>query len=224
MVAGLVVGSLSALAQGLPTSMPMNASTPAPAASMPSALTQSQNPLFGSVASGKATPEVLPLSALDAIDRGLKYNLSLLLAEQATTAARGARYRALADVLPNLSSHVAESVQQINLASFGITLPGVPSIVGPFAIFDARVLASGTFFDLHALNLLRARTEDVNAAQLDLQNARDLIVLVVGGTYMQALAGEARIVSVEAQLATAQALYRQALDMKNAGMVPGIDV
>ena len=71
-VAGLVVGSLSALAQGLPTSIPINASTPAPAASMPSALTQSQNPLFGSVASGKATTEVLPLSALDAIDRGLK--------------------------------------------------------------------------------------------------------------------------------------------------------
>ena len=29
---------------------------------------------------------------------------------------------------------------------------------------------------------------------------------------------------MEAQLTTAQALYRQALDMKNAGMVPGIDV
>ncbi len=223
-VAALVVGSLSALAQGLPTSIPMNASAPAPAASMPTALTQSQNPLFGSVASGTATPEVLPLSALDAIDRGLKYNLALLLSEQATTAARGARYRALADVLPNLTSHVAETVQQINFAQFGLTLPGVPSIVGPFAVFDARVLASGSFFDLHALNLLRARTEDVNAAQLDLQNARDLIVLVVGGTYMQALAGEARIASVEAQLTTAQALYRQALDMKNAGMVPGIDV
>lgn len=224
MVAGLVAGSLSAPAQGLPTSIPINPSTPAPAASMPPALTQSQNPLFGSVAAGKATPEVLPLGALDAIDRGLKYNLSLLLSEQATTGARGARYRALADVLPTVTGRVAESVQQISFASFGITLPGVPSIVGPFAVFDARVLVSGNFLDLHALNLLRARTEDVKAAQLDLQNARDLIVLVVGGTYMQALAGEARIVSVEAQLTTAQALYRQALDMKNAGMVPGIDV
>ncbi|MBZ5511869.1 MAG: TolC family protein [Acidobacteriia bacterium] len=224
-VAGLVAGSLSALAQGLPASIPMNASAPGPAASMPAALTQSQNPLFGSVASGKATPEVLPLSALDAIDRGLKYNLSLLLAEQATTGARGARYRALADVLPTVTGRVAESVQEINLAAYGIPPPaGTGPIIGPFAVFDARVLASGSFFDLHALNLLRARTEDVSAAQLDLQNARDLIVLVVGGTYMQALAGEARIASVEAQLTTAQALYRQALDMKNAGMVPGIDV
>ena len=223
-VAGLAVGSLNAPAQGLPTSIPTNASTPAPATSMPTALTQSQNPLFGSVASGKATPEVLPLSALDAIDRGLKYNLSLLLAEQATTGARGARYRALADVLPTMTGRVAESVQEINLAAYGIPPPATGPIIGPFAVFDARLLVSGNFLDLHALNLLRARTEDVNAAQLELQNARDLIVLVVGATYMQALAGEARVVSVEAQLATAQALYRLALDMKNAGMVPGIDV
>jgi outer membrane protein TolC len=223
-IAGLAVGSLGAQAQGLPMSMPANGSAPAPAANMPAALTQSQNPLFGSVASGKATPEVLPLSALDAIDRGLKYNLALLLSEQATTGARGARYRALADVLPTLSGRVAESVQEINLSAFGIPIPPTGPIIGPFAVFDARVLVSGNFLDLHALNLLRARTEDVEAARLEMQNVRDLIVLVVGGTYMQALAGEARVITVEAQLATAQALYQQALDMKHAGMVPGIDV
>lgn len=214
-----------ALGQGLPTSIPLNPSAPAPTQSLPPALTRSSNPLLGSVSSGKATPGAMPLSALEAIDRGLKFNLSLILSQQATTAARGARYRALADVLPTLSSHVAESVQEINLAAFGIPAPeSTGPIIGPFSVFDARVLASGSLFDLHALNQLHARSEDVNAAQLDLQNVRDLIVLVVGGTYMQALAGQARIASVEAQLQTAQALYQQALDMKNAGMVPGIDV
>lgn len=193
---------------------------------MPSGATQSgQNPLFGSVPTGQPTPGVMPLGALDAIDRGLKYNLSLILSEQATTAARGARYRALAEVLPTLNGRVGESIQVINLAAFGIPAPAnTGPIIGPFGVFDARVLASGSFLDLKSLNLLRARTEDVNAAQLDMQNVRDLIVLVVGGTYMQALAGEARIVAVEAQLNTAQALYQQALDMKNAGMAPGIDV
>ena len=128
--------------------------------------TQSQNPLFGSVASGKATAEVLPLGALDAIDRGLKYNLSLLLSEQATTARAGRTLsrpgRRAADADRRAS---AESVQQINLAAFGIPRRRASApIVGPFAVFDARVLASGSFLDLHALNLLRARTEDVNAA------------------------------------------------------------
>jgi outer membrane protein TolC len=224
-----VVAFAQAVPTSVPTSIPLNPSAPAPTQTSPTTFTRpqslGQNPLFGSVPSGKPTPGVLPLSALEAIDRGLKYNLSLLLSEQATTAARGARYRALADVVPTLTSHVAESVQMINLDAFGIPVPAnTGPIIGPFAVFDARLLASGSFLDLHALNLLRARTEDVTAAQLDLQNARDLIVLVVGGTYMQALAGQARIASVQAQLQTAQTLYQQSVDMKNAGMVPGIDV
>ncbi len=206
--------------------------TPAPQApAAPSSTSSSsmpeigtQNPLFGSVPSGKPTPGVLTLTPLEAIDRGLKYNLSLLLSEQATEAARGARWRALADVLPNLSGRITETVQQVSLASFGISVPGIPSIVGPFSVFDMRLAASGSAFDMHALNLLRARNQDITAAQFNYQNARDLIVLVVGGTYMQALAGSARIASVEAQLKTADTLFRQAQDMKNAGMVPGIDV
>jgi outer membrane protein TolC len=97
-------------------------------------------------------------------------------------------------------------------------------VIGPFSVFDARVAAKGPLLDLHALNLLRARTQDVKAAQLDYQNTRDLIVLVVGGTYMEALAGEARIASAEAQVNTSQTLYQQAVDMRNAGVVARIDV
>ncbi len=218
---GTSLGQLIGRSSTTPTAS-QSSSTTTPGPTIPSLTTQ--NPLFGSVPSGQPTGTVIPLSALDAIDRGLKYNLSLILTEQATTAARGARLRALADVLPNINGRVGETIQQINLAAFGISLPGMPNVIGPFAVFDARVLATGSVIDLHSLNLLRSRSEDVNAAQLDMQNVRDLIVLVVGGTYMQALAGEARIATVEAQLNTAQALYRQAVDMKNAGMVPGIDV
>jgi len=193
--------------------------------SMTSALQQAQNPLLGSVPQGKPTPGVLPLTAVDAIDRGLKYNLGLILSTQATEVTRGARWRALSEVLPNLNAHIAESVQQINLAAFGIPAPpGTPPIIGPFSVFDARVAATGPLLDLRALNLLRARTQDIKAAELDYQNTRDLIVLIVGGTYMQALAGEARIASAEAQVKSSQTLHQQAVDMRNAGMVAGIDV
>ncbi len=226
-VGALCGATATAMAQGLSSSLPAKTgSSTSSSSAAPASMMQlpPQNPLFGSVPSGKPTPGVLPLGALDAIDRGLKYNLSLLLSEQATAAARGARYKALSEVLPTLTSRVGESVQQTSLASFGITLPGIPPIIGPFAIFDARVAASGKLLDLHALNLLRARTEDVTAAKLSLANTRDLIVLVVGGTYMQALAGQARIASVEAQLKTAQTLFEQTRDMRSAGIVPGIDV
>jgi outer membrane protein TolC len=50
------------------------------------------------------------------------------------------------------------------------------------------------------------------------------VVAVVVQLYLQAISGSARIDAVRAQVATAQALYNQALDRKNAGTVPAIDV
>ena len=49
------------------------------------------------------------------------------------------------------------------------------------------------------------------------------MVLAVGYTYLQAIADEAQIETVEAQVKTAQALYDQASDQVNAGTSPAID-
>jgi outer membrane protein TolC len=45
----------------------------------------------------------------------------------------------------------------------------------------------------------------------------------VGFAYVQALAAESRVDTVEAQVKTAQTLYQQATDQKAAGVVPAID-
>ncbi len=200
-----------------------SASAPAPLSGSSTSFQESQNPLFGSVPQGKPTGGVITLTPLDAIQRGLKYNLALLFSRQATETAEGARWRALGDVLPNFDGRVAETSQQINLAAFGLSVPGFPNIVGPFSIFDARVLGTASV-DLKNIATYRSRVEQLASAKLDVQNARDLIVLVVGGEYMQVLATSARVVTTRAQLQTAQTLLTQAQDMKNAGMTPAIDV
>ena len=51
-----------------------------------------------------------------------------------------------------------------------------------------------------------------------------LVVLVSANAYLQALAATARAESAQAQLQTAEALYRQAVDLKAGGLVAGIDV
>ena len=48
----------------------------------------------------------------------------------------------------------------------------------------------------------------MKAAQYTYKDARDLVVLAVGYAYLQAIADEARIETAEAQVKTAQALYR----------------
>jgi outer membrane protein TolC len=184
-----------------------------------------QNPFFGGVTSGQATPGVIPLSLREALDRGLKYNLGVLTSQHAAQQAQGARLRTLSELLPTLNIRTAETVQQVNLAALGVPpLAGIPPIVGPFSVFDARGLVTQTLLDFQKLNNTRAATQNIQAAEHTLKNARDLVVLVVGGTYLQAIAAAARIEAVQAQLKTAESLFNQAQDLKRAGMVAGIDV
>src|SRR5580700_11128909 len=68
------------------------------------------NPFLGSAPEGQATSQVLQIDFKDAIDRGLRNNLGLLLAGDQTETARGERWKELSDLLPNLSARVAENV------------------------------------------------------------------------------------------------------------------
>jgi hypothetical protein len=41
-----------------------------------------------------------------------------------------------------------------------------------------------------------------------MRDARDLVVLAVGGSYLQVIAAQARVLSAQAQIDTAQALFK----------------
>jgi len=79
----------------------------------------SQNGFTGSVPAGKATPGVLAISFLDAIDRGLKQNLGLLLSSDNTVAARGAKWKELSSLLPNVEAKGLENAQELSAATLG---------------------------------------------------------------------------------------------------------
>jgi outer membrane protein TolC len=100
---------------------------------------------------------------------------------------------------------------------------GLPPSVGPFSYFDARASLTQTLFDWKSINATRAANQSVKSASYTFKDARDLVVLAVGYTYLQAIADEARIETAEAQVKTAQALYDQANDQVNAGTSPDID-
>lgn len=189
-----------------------------------------QNPFLGSVPTGTATSQVLPLSLSDALHRALRYNLGLLLDERATQATRGQRWQALSHLLPQLNAGVTETRQQINLEALGFppslinAFPGFPIIVGPFNTFDARATLTTQVLNFQDLRNARAASDDVRAAEFTYQDARNMVVLVAGNAYLVTNAGEARVAAVEAEVKTAQALYQQAVDRFHAGLSPQIDV
>ena len=202
---------------------------PPPAAQTPAApaptAPRSMSPFLGGIPSGEPTKEPLSLSIADTISRALEHNLGVLLAGEEVDRARGSRWRTLSDLLPNVSGGINESRQVVNLAAYGFPLPaGIPAIVGPFNVFDARVFLSQSVLDFKALNDARAETHNVVAARHDYRAARDLVVLIATVSYAQALAGSARVDAARAQVETAQALFVQATDMKQNGLIAGIEV
>ncbi len=187
-------------------------------------------PFLGGVPTGTATNAVVTITVLDAIVRALQHNLGVLMAEESLGRARGVRWKMLSELLPNAAGRLSETRQKINLAAFGFgapggpSFPGVPNIVGPFNVFDARVSVSQSIVDLAALNDARAEAHNVEAARLMALSARDFVINVAGTLYVHALGSFARAESARAQQQTAQALYEQALDLKKNGLVAGIDV
>ncbi len=208
-VMGILVGTTSMFAQSPPA---------APARQIPQTF-------LGSVPTGTPTAQPLTLSILDVINRALEHNLGILLADTERGRAEGARWRALGEMLPNINGRLSGTRQLIDLAAYGFPLPeGIPPIVGPFNLFDARVSASQSVIDLRALNDVRAERHNLAAAGHTYQSARELVVLVAANSYLQALAASARADAARAQMQSAQALYDQARDMRQNGLVAGIDV
>lgn len=182
------------------------------------------SPFAGSVPE-KPVPGLLPLSLQGAIDRGLKQNLGVLLSNADIRAARGQRWQQLSALLPHVDAAPYVTASEINLGELGLgSFGGIqipPSVV--FSYFDARFAVSQTLFDWKAISAARASRQSVKSAEYSYKDARDLVVLAVGYTYLQAIADEARIETAEAQVKTAQALYDQASDQVNAGTSPAID-
>ena len=181
------------------------------------------NSYSGSIPQGKATGDVIDLTVLDALDRGLKYNLGLFLSNQTTAEARADRLQQLSRLLPNINGTFGEELQRINLKSFGFKFAGFPSSVGPFGITATQ--ATGTWEPLNASSIDRYRSsgELVRAAQFSYRDARDTVVLAVGANYLLVIALESRLEAAQAELKTAEALYQLAEDQEAAGLVPNID-
>jgi len=181
--------------------------------------------LIGSVSQGSPSWGVIPLSIGDAIDRALKYNLGYVIGEQETRVSTAARVRSLSELLPKVNASISEAIQQINLASFGFRgFPGVPPVVGPFGVFDTRARYTQAVFDSRLAHELRAASERVAASNYALQDVRELIALITTDLYLDAVAESSRVDAARAQLRTAQAVYDRARDLKDSGLIAGIDV
>ena len=183
-----------------------------------------QQSFQGSVVEGKSTGGVLDLSLDEAVRRGLRNNLGLILRSTSVGNARGQKLEQLQNLLPTINGAASITVEQVNLAAYGLKFPGLNPIIGPFQVVDFRAYLTQNVVNLQSIQNYIAAKHNFTGAQLSAEDARGLVVLTVGNAYLLCIADAARIEAVNAELATAKVTLDQATASHGAGVSPRIDV
>ena len=170
-------------------------------------------------------PPPLRLTLQDAIQKALQSNLSVLVSTTRIDEAEATRARRQsAALLPRINAQSYANAQNRNLRAFGLSFPGVPSIVGPFSNYDFRVYAQQNIVDLESYRNLKASERAVDAGKMDLQDARDLIVRVIAGPYLNAQSAAARATAADSRVTDSTTLLKLAKDKHDNGAATGVDV
>ncbi|MCB9383558.1 MAG: TolC family protein [Bryobacterales bacterium] len=165
----------------------------------------------------------IPLSLREAVDFALAPDgdARVALATELVEQTRQRRLQTRAALLPQLDSSISQQNIVRNLAAFGIRvqLPGfsIPSIVGPFNVFDARVTATQTIFDLAALKRDQAARIQTKAAESGGADTRQQTTAAVARAYVSAQLAQQRYETAQSDVDLAGELVESAENRLKAG-------
>ena len=191
--------------------------------------------LIGSTAFAQlqTRPPVLQLSMKQAVDIALapEGNTRVKLAEEAIKQAEARANQSRAALLPNLDGTISDQSETNNLKAFGfqfqtLPIPGfsIPSFVGPFELFDARVSATQTVLDFSAIRTYQASKIAIQAVKADNEGTRDQVTDQVARAYLSGLRAQASYETAKANVELSLALRKLAQSQKDAGTGTGIEI
>ena len=175
-------------------------------------------------AQGGSTNE---LTLAQAIDQALQHNLQTRTAEESIAESRAQMGSARSALLPNVSGAAYQMNVTENLASLGLTstnFPGVPSFIGPYNRFDARVEAVQALFDLPSFRRYQAAGHGVRLAEQRRELAQQQVTTTTILAYIALLGAEQSMAAAEANVQLAERLLDLAVNQRNAGIATGLDV
>ncbi len=176
-----------------------------------------------SVADEALVPGTLPLSLDDAVQRGLRHNLGLILTATNRVAARSTELGQLQNLLPTINADIKEAVQETDLQAQGLRISGFPTIIGPYGFQDFRATLDWSLVNVANLQNYLASKHNFVSSQLTVEDARNEVVLSVGNAYLLVIADQSRVASTQAQVATSKVSFDQAHQQHLAGTSPLLD-
>jgi outer membrane protein TolC len=206
-------------------SVSIHQSAPLPSGSSANIQIQLPGAFAGSVPGTDSIPETFELTLDDAVRRGLQANFGIVSSTLMLEGSRAQRAEARSSLLPNIGASVSENAAKVDLAAEGFSASALgvgsglqfPTTVGPFHYYDLHGVLQQSVFDVTAIRNLRSREQAVAADSLQSLQAREEVVLAVTGVYLQLMADLALSERQKAEVAYAEASYKQARTQADAG-------
>ena len=171
---------------------------------------------------GGSVPDPLPelrLSLREAMEAAVDNNPNVRLLKERIETARAASKTQLGAFLPNLSTNVRQTRQNIFLGTIGLA----PVRTDPFSIFDARANVSQSLFSLSLIQRWRASREALKVAELESETTKFDTMSAVGLLYIETLKAEATVNTRNANMRLFEELLELARSRRGGGMGTGLD-
>ena len=168
----------------------------------------------------------LKLTLDKAVGLALKQNPTAQIAVLQAAQAAQDKNIARANLLPEASFGVSDSVRRINLQEqlgTALPFPGIPGHVGPINILSTGPSFSSPVFDLTLWDRYRSSRELARAGNANSLSTREQVILLVVSQYIGTLRAMATVDAARSRVELAQALYDQAADLQKEGVGTGID-
>ena len=161
-----------------------------------------------------------------AVGLALKQNPAAQIAVLQAAQAAQDQNIARANLLPQASFGVSDSIRRINLQEqlgSALPFPGIPGHVGPINVFSTGPSFSSPVFDLTLWDRYRSSRELARAGNASSLSTREQVILLVVSQYIGTLRAMATVDAARSRVELAQALYDQAADLQKEGVGTGID-
>jgi outer membrane protein TolC len=173
------------------------------------------------LAAGGAEP--LKLSLREAVARALSDGTTARIAAERVETSRAQAGQARSALLPEVIGEVQDANEVINLKTFGLSVPGFPSIVGPFNVFDAHVRLASRVIDLAAYRRYKAARQGISVADADREKTENEVAAAVATLYVGLQRAQASVEATRANVDLFTKLRDLAEDQRRSGVGTKLD-
>lgn len=179
-------------------------------------------PVLASSADQKDLPNPLTLS--QALTIALSNSSIIRAAQSRLEQSSGQTAQSKSLLLPQVGFNARQSYLTINLIGLGISIPTVPQgKTDPFASMDARVTLTQDLLNIANMEAWKSSRSKLESSRLQVDNAREVVVLDVVGAYLQALRAKESRDTLAEQTSLAADLYKLTVDRVKQGVSASLE-